>query len=149
MIVLRSLAPQGALVARAEVPSVTKPAAAQVTVDVVGLQSDRGRVLAALFRSAPGFPSQVAKAFARKVAAIADKRVRLVFDDVPPGELAIALFHDENANSSLDTNLFGMPKEGWGTSRDAAAHFGPPAYAAARLTLSAGERKRIVVHIKY
>lgn len=121
----------------------------QVTVDIVGLHSDRGRVLAALYRGEAGFPSGIKSAFARKVAVIKARKVRLVFDNVPPGEFAVSMIHDENANNNFDTNFLGIPKEGWGTSRDAKAGFGPPSYEDARLTLARGEHMRIVVHVQY
>jgi uncharacterized protein (DUF2141 family) len=124
-------------------------AVGEVTVDVQGLHSSRGRVLAALYCSEIGFPNKVKQACARKLAKIVNKRVRLVFAGVPAGEFALSLFHDENANATLDTNWMGIPSEGWAMSRDAKASFGPPAYADARLSLVVGERKRIVVHMQY
>jgi uncharacterized protein (DUF2141 family) len=139
---------QGLLLAQAQVA----PAAVsggQVSVDIVGLHSDRGRVLAALYRGEAGFPSKIKQAFARKVAVSKARQLRIVFENVPAGEFAVSMFHDENANNTLDTNFMGIPKEGWGTSRDAKASFGPPSYADARLTLARGEHKRILVHVQY
>jgi uncharacterized protein (DUF2141 family) len=37
------------------------------------------------------------------------------FSDIKPGNYAIAI-HDENRNGELDTNMFGIPKEGYGSS---------------------------------
>jgi uncharacterized protein (DUF2141 family) len=124
----------------------------QVTVDVVGLHSGEGRVLVALYCGEEGFPGQIKKACASQVANAASakgKRVRMVFEGVAAGEFAVSMFHDENSNSNLDRNFLGIPKEGWGTSRDAKANFGPPSYADARLPLKAGEHKQIVVHVQY
>jgi len=75
--------------------------------------------------------------------------VRVVFENLPAGEVAVSLFHDENSNSTLDRNFLGIPKEGWGASRDAKAHFGPPSYDDARLRLAAGEHKQIAIHLQY
>jgi uncharacterized protein (DUF2141 family) len=36
------------------------------------------------------------------------------FSDIKPGKYAIAVIHDENCNGKLDTNMFGIPKEGYG-----------------------------------
>jgi uncharacterized protein (DUF2141 family) len=33
---------------------------------------------------------------------------------IKPGKYAIAVIHDENCNGKLDTNMFGIPKEGYG-----------------------------------
>ncbi|HET8935974.1 MAG TPA: DUF2141 domain-containing protein [Polyangiales bacterium] len=124
-------------------------AAGQVIVDIVGLHSDKGRVLVALYCGEAGFPGEIKKACASQVAYSKDRRVHLVFDKIPAGEFAVSMFHDENANSNLDRNFLGMPKEGWGTSRDAKASFGPPKYSDARVSLRAGERKQVVVHVQY
>jgi len=105
--------------------------------------------MSSLFRSPDGFPGQTARAFARKVVKIVNAHTRFVFEGVPAGEFAVALIHDENANSKLDTNLFGIPSEGWGTSRDAKANAGPPEYADARMSLAPGEHKRITVRVQY
>lgn len=124
-------------------------ATAQVIVEIVGLHSDKGRVLVALYCGEAGFPGEIKKACASQVTRSQGKRARVTFDGVAAGEFAVSMFHDENANATLDRNFLGIPKEGWGTSRDAKASFGPPKYADARMTLRAGERKQVVVHVQY
>jgi uncharacterized protein (DUF2141 family) len=121
----------------------------QVTVTIADLRDDRGQVLAALFQSAEGFPSDGARAFARKAAKIHDKRVEVVFEQVPEGPFAIGVHHDENANFKMETGAFGIPTEGYGVSRDAPAKLGPPKFKDAQLTLGAAEHKRIIVHVRY
>lgn len=141
------LAWQGLVLAQSAPPAAN--GGGQVIVDIVGLRSDHGRVFAALFRSEDGFPSTPQKAFAKKVAAIKDRKLRIVFENIPAGEFAVSMIHDENGNNKLDTNFVGIPSEGWGTSRDAKGTLGPPSYKDARLNLAAGEQKRIVVHVRY
>ncbi|MEO1174008.1 MAG: DUF2141 domain-containing protein, partial [Myxococcota bacterium] len=34
--------------------------------------------------------------------------------EVPAGKMAVRLYHDENANGELDSNMLGIPKEGYG-----------------------------------
>lgn len=121
----------------------------KLTVDVLGLESSQGRVFAAVFCSKAGFPSKHKLACASRVSKIVNKRVQLVFEGVPAGSFALTLFHDENGNNTLDTNLFGIPSEGWATSRDAKAHFGPPDFEDARMSLAPDERKHIAVHMQY
>ena len=75
--------------------------------------------------------------------------IRPCAEAVAAGEFAVSMFHDENANYTLDRNFLGVPKEGWGTSRDAKANFGPPSYSDARVMLKPGERKQVVVHVRY
>jgi uncharacterized protein (DUF2141 family) len=125
-------------------------AAGQITVEVLGLHNTKGQVFVALFRSKDGFPDEPGKAVAGKKVAIKDKqRVNVVFDNVPAGPFALSVFHDENGNSKMERGALGIPKEGWGASRDAKANFGPPSWDDAKLALGAGEHKHIVVHLRY
>lgn len=54
--------------------------------------------------------------------------VELSIPDLPPGEYALAVFHDENNNGELDTNWFGIPKEKVAFSNAKMKTFGPPKY---------------------
>lgn len=121
----------------------------QVTVDIVGVHSAKGRVFVAMYCGKAGFPGDPKKACASKFAAAQQGRMRFVFEAIPAGEFAVSMIHDENSNRTLDRNFLGIPKEGWGTSRDAKANFGPPSYSDAVLKLAAGERKQVVVHVQY
>jgi uncharacterized protein (DUF2141 family) len=56
------------------------------------------------------------------------------FDGLPPGQYAMAVIHDENGNHRLDT-IAGIPREGFGFSRNAAGRFGPPKFSAARFAV--------------
>jgi uncharacterized protein (DUF2141 family) len=122
---------------------------AALSVDIVGLHSDKGKVFTAVYCNGVGFPGDFKKACANKMTSAHNQRVRVVFEGLPAGEVAVSMFHDENSNSTLDRNFLGIPKEGWGASRDAKAHFGPPSYDDARLRLVAGERKQIAIHVQY
>jgi uncharacterized protein (DUF2141 family) len=124
-------------------------ATGQVIVELVGLHSDAGQVLAALFRSADGFPSGATKAYARKRGESKQKMLSLAFDGIPAGPFAISVFHDENNNNAMEKTFIGIPKEGWGMSRDAKPGLGPPSFEDARLVLAPGEHKHIVIHIRY
>lgn len=70
--------------------------------------------------------------------------VTVVFENVPNGGYAISTIHDSNENGELDSNLFGMPKEGFGFSNDAMGTFGPPSFEKAKFVVSAS----IVVTVK-
>jgi uncharacterized protein (DUF2141 family) len=50
----------------------------------------------------------------------------------------MALIHDENGNSKLDT-MMGIPREGFGFSMNPIITFGAPSFKAARFVVGAGE----------
>ena len=62
----------------------------------------------------------------------------LKFPGVTPGSYAVMVYHDENMNGRLDKSANGMPQEGWGFSRNARGHYGPPTFDDARIDIKAG-----------
>ena len=72
----------------------------------------------------------------------------LVVADIalPPGEYAVSLFYDENANGKLDSNFIGIPKEPVALSNNAKPKFGPPKYKDAVFALGEeGVTQRIAI----
>jgi len=63
------------------------------------------------------------------------------------GDYAVSVIHDENNNAKLDT-FAGIPREGFGFSRNPAIRFGPPRFSAAEFAL-AGDVTMQQVRIRY
>lgn len=63
------------------------------------------------------------------------EKVRAFFLTMPPGQHAIKVFHDVNANGLLDTNKLGIPNEPYGFGNDARGRFGPPSFEDAAVTI--------------
>lgn len=97
----------------------------KLTVVISGVKNDKGYVRVALYNSSKTFmqnPFKTAETKAR------EGHVMVVFQDVPEGEYAASVLHDLNGNKTMDENLLGIPKEGFGFSNDAMGAFGPPTY---------------------
>lgn len=113
------------------------PSAATVTVRMHGFRNADGQVLIAVFRGEDGWPGAPDKAWKKLVARVDGARASVVLRDVPPGEYAISVVHDENGNNTLDKSWIGIPKEGIGMSNDARARMGPPKYRDAKFSVDA------------
>jgi len=118
-----------------------------ITVRVAGLRNNRGTVYVALFDNKKSFDDskgavQSGQARPKQGTAI------VVLKNVVPGRYALSFIHDENDNKKLDTNLIGIPKEGFGYSKDAMGRFGPPKFDDAALVIPAGDTT-IVMHAKH
>lgn len=87
-----------------------------LTIKISNLKSDKGSIMIALFKGQAGFPKDGSKAIQKTKVTIKDKKATITFTDLPTGDYAFALFHDENSNNKMDNNMFGMPKEGYGFS---------------------------------
>ena len=115
-----------------------------ITVDQ--LRSPKGLLQLCLTANERSFPDCNDDPAARKLTARAKDGVAR-FTDLPPGQYALAIVHDENGNSKLDT-FAGIPKEGIGFSRNPGFSFGPPQFAKVLfIAQGAGTSQR--VRIKY
>lgn len=102
-------------------------------IDVAGMRSARGLIRICLTAEPRNFPGCVDDKHAVTRSVPASQHI-IRFDDLPPGNYAAALIHDENSNAKLDT-LLGIPREGFGFSRNPPIGFGPPRFAAAEFAL--------------
>jgi uncharacterized protein (DUF2141 family) len=98
-----------------------------LTVLIDGFNSDKGEARIALFNSMEGYKTDE-KAFRQEAVRISNGKAEWALKDLPFGEYAIKVFHDENGNHKLDKNLFGAPTEAYAFSNNARATFGPPDY---------------------
>lgn len=114
------------------------PTASTLDVSVTGLRSMKGNVLVCVTANPKYFPdcSKDPKSLRAKVAARDSANVS--FSGVAQGTYAVALLHDENANSKMDMAVF-LPKEGFGFSRNPAVVTGPPKFKAAAFAVDAAE----------
>ena len=127
-----------ATITSADEVSAPDPAVGKLVVVSVGLEKNQGSVMIRLANDEADFEADD-EAFRSATVKVEDKRAVAVFEDVPHGEYAIKVFHDENSNQKLDTNFVGMPKEKFGFSNNALGRFGPPSYEQARFRFDAEE----------
>lgn len=124
--------------------------AADLTVRIEGVRSAEGDIRVAVHRRAAGVDFPDSAGAVKKAMRPAAEAGDLVFAGLPPGDYAIAAFHDEDRDGDLSTNLLGMPTEGYGFSNDARGLFGPPGFDDAAFTVGAGdERPAVTVTLGY
>lgn len=104
-----------------------------VTFKINQVNSDNGMILVQIFDSEENYKANKAITAQQTKAQIGT--VTITFNNLEPGEYAIRYFHDENSDGELETNLFGMPTEGFGYSNNAKANFGPAKYADMKFTV--------------
>lgn len=79
--------------------------------------SSQAGVFQVVVVDAAGYDGQQAPLATREVAP-AGAATTVTFDGLSPGRYAVMVIHDENGNGQLDTNLVGMPVEGYGFSNN-------------------------------
>ena len=98
-----------------------------LSIKIYNVASSKGDVKVAVYNSDETFLEfeGVVKSGSTK----AEKGVvTLEIEEIPEGEYALAIFHDENGNNELDTNWLGIPKEKVAFSKSKMKTFGPPKY---------------------
>lgn len=120
-----------------------------IHVKILNIKNSTGTVACALFESAEGYPAEYLR-FATNVMVIKirNTQARCDFEDIPPGTYAMAVVHDDNMNGKLDTNMLGIPKEGYGFSNDAKGLVGAPSFSAASF-LYDGQDIELTMSLQY
>ena len=103
-----------------------------LTVEISGMDSDKGTMMVAIYDSEAGWLSQ---RYAASSSNIQDGKATVAFADLPLGIYGISTYQDENDNKKLDTRIFGIPKEPYASSRGAMGMFGPPKWEDAKFEL--------------
>lgn len=110
--------------------------AADLAIEVRGIRSGDGRLYVAVYapETKATFPDAAGTIAAVQQSAQVGA-LRFILHDLPPGRYAVNAFHDENDNGELDTNLVGIPSEGYGFANDPDSSFGPPDFEAAAVNV--------------
>lgn len=117
----------------------------ELTIQFTKLRNAKGLIRICLTAVPNNFPAcgNEADAVTRSIPA-GTHELRIA--GLPHGDYAIAVIHDENGNKKLDT-FMGIPREGFGFSRNPPIGFGAPRFAAARFSLQGDtETQQVQMH---
>lgn len=108
----------------------TPPSTTTLEVNIYGLRSMKGNVLVCVTANPRFFPDCSKDPKSHRANVPANHSEQVAFKGIDPGTYAVALVHDENSNSKMDTAMF-LPKEGFGFSRNPVVVAGPPKFKSA------------------
>ncbi len=108
--------------------------AAELTVNLHGIRTQTGLVKVALVDSQDAWDGKAAPVQGEG-APPKGENASFTFKDLKPGSYAVMITHDENGNGKLDTNVVGMPLEGYGFSNNPRV-MRKPTWDEARLEIS-------------
>ncbi|WP_416666002.1 DUF2141 domain-containing protein [Egbenema bharatensis] len=119
-----------------------------LTIELVALRNQTGVVNIALFDSPDGYPSNAVKAVRSGQFPIIDVPLIIQISDLPYGEYAVAIHHDETMDAKLTCNALGIPKEGIGFSGNPKIWKGIPAFHRSAFQFAPGD-ETISITMKY
>jgi len=117
---------------------------AMLEIRVNGLRNSEGKLSITLFNNEAGFPDDADKAVAWQTIDLSMKKPVFYFQDLPPGVYAYAILHDEDNDGEMKKNLFGIPKEGFGFSRNYSPRVKKPSFEDASVRLKEGKNLDII-----
>ncbi len=120
----------------AEIEQTPSSQTCTLTLELTGLDSDKGQLMVGLYNSSATW---LGKNFKGEIVKIEEGTATVIFTDIPYGIYAASAVHDEDSNNELNTGVFGIPSEPYASSRGAKGRFGPPKWEDAKFDLSAPE----------
>jgi uncharacterized protein (DUF2141 family) len=112
-------------------------------VTIKNIKDPKGTIQLALYNNEADY---LKKPLTGKVISANAKEVTVSFTNLKPGNYAISVYHDANANNEMDSNLIGIPKEPYGFSNNAMGRFGPPAFEDAKVILN--KQVKLTIELK-
>jgi uncharacterized protein (DUF2141 family) len=130
--------------------STSAPASVPLTLKLSELRSTQGVIRFALFSNAAAtaFPKDSSQAIKTGSFPILAIPCIVTFSDIPFGNYALTLYHDENTNGKFDMGLLGIPQEGFGFSRNPSVWKGAPKFEQASFEFTA-DSHFVEVIVKY
>lgn len=108
----------------------------ELRLAIVGLTSNDGVVSVGLYDTEEDY-SAISNSFRKAKLPIVDRRCQWVVQDLPYGDYAVMLYHDENGNHELDTNVLRLPSEPYGFSNNARPRLSLPPYEKTKFMVQA------------
>ncbi|SNS85223.1 Uncharacterized conserved protein, DUF2141 family [Sphingomonas laterariae] len=119
----------------------------RLDLGISGLRSVEGNILVCLTQNPKYFPDCSGDPARRTLTIAAARATGAHIPDLAPGQYALSLVHDENGNGKLDTRL-GIPREGFGFSRNPPIRFGAPSFSAVQFLVSGAEMRQ-PIRVRY
>jgi uncharacterized protein (DUF2141 family) len=117
------------------------PKTGDLEIRVTGLRNANGKISVNLFNRADGFPEDPMKSFGWKTVKVVPDTVVIVFEELPYGNYAVSILHDENSNGKMEKNFLRIPREGFAFSNNYAPKISTPSFSEAMITLKQAKLK--------
>jgi uncharacterized protein (DUF2141 family) len=131
-------------------PFLSLGAAAQgkIVADISNFENTKGTCRACLFDNAASFTGERGAPYRCVEVPVANKKVQAVFDNVPAGTYALFVLHDANNNKKMDKNFVGIPKEGYGASRNKLPFAAAPTFGDNKFAVQNNSAVRLSVRLR-
>ncbi|MEQ9301591.1 MAG: DUF2141 domain-containing protein [Cyclobacteriaceae bacterium] len=103
-------------------------------IKITDIEEHSGRMQIGIYNDRVDFPT-AGKEYKIVYLEVDGNEVIHTIEGLPQGEYAVAFYHDTNMDSICNLNFFGIPKEGYGFSRNYRPKFRAPVFEETVITV--------------
>lgn len=118
----------------------------RIEVDITNFRNDKGVCRSCIFNSESSFSKE--QPLVCVTSAVSDKKAKAVFSNVPDGTYALFVIHDANGNGKMDTNFLGIPKEGYGASKNKLPFAAAPKFEANKFVVAGNTTIQLPIRLR-
>jgi len=111
------------------------PQTCDLSVAITGLKSTDGGIQIGLYNNRESFP-HIDEQYKLFYFSVKEFSGIYTIRDLPEGEYAVAIYHDKNSDKICNTNFLGVPKEGFGFSKNFKPRFTSPDFEDCKIDLN-------------
>ena len=105
----------------------------QLIIKISNIEKTKGEIKVGIFNTDRNFLKEGAAI--RNYSVKVDKNTAvLTITDLPKGEYAVSMYHDENSDNECNRNFIGIPKEAYGFSNNIKPKMSAPKYNDCKFT---------------
>jgi uncharacterized protein (DUF2141 family) len=118
-------------------------AGGRLTIDVQDVNEPTGKLMIKLVDSKDAYDGKAKQIAGQMIEITQTGNIEVKFEDLKPGSYAVMIMHDENSNGKLDSNIIGIPKEGYGFSNNPRV-MRQPTFDETKFEVKEGENKIVI-----
>lgn len=120
-----------------------------INVRVSNFENNKGSCIVCVYDNAKSFSEKGGKPVNCLTLPIAEKTATADFENLKPGAYAVMVIHDANNNRKFDNNFLGIPKEGYGASKNNLPFAAAPKFEENKILVTDGATTQCSIKLRY
>lgn len=116
-----------------------------LTINISNIENIQGNLKLGLFNSNEGFLERD-RAFKTISVKVKSNTEIVVIENLPSGNYAISMYHDENSDDECNRNFMGIPTEAYAFSNNFKPKFSAPSFEDCEFQLNSDQTLKIVLN---
>ncbi|EGV43785.1 DUF2141 domain-containing protein [Bizionia argentinensis JUB59] len=114
----------------------------KLTINIQNIESIQGKIIIGIYSAEEGWLEKDSEIRHYRVL-VSKNTEQLIITDLPKGDYAISMYHDENSDGICNLNFIGIPKESYGFSNNFKPKFSAPKFKDCKFSLSEDQEMSI------